>query len=220
LKKYELILFDLDGTLTDSAEGIVNSVQYALRRIGIIEEDRYKLNAFIGPPLVESFQKFYNFNTDLAWEAVQYYREYFSEKGMYENRVYPGVPLLLQKLQDESKYLAVATSKPGVYSEEILEHFDLRKYFNLVTGSNLDGSRINKADIISFVMGHFQQIPVDKVIMVGDRKHDVEGARVKGIDAAAVTYGYGSREELIKANPVYLIDTIDELETLLCQTIY
>ncbi|KUG03724.1 phosphoglycolate phosphatase [hydrocarbon metagenome] len=215
VKKYKLVIFDLDGTLTDSAEGIVNSVQYALAKLGIVEDDRYKLRAFIGPPLMDSFQKNYDLSSQQAWQAVQYYREYFAVNGMFENKVYDGIPSLLNRLQNYGRLMAVATSKPGVYAEQILDHFNLLKYFDLVVGSNLDGSMTDKAQIIALVLKSFEYLPLDEMIMVGDRTHDVEGAQANGIDVVAVTYGYASEEEFLCSRPSYLVDTVYELEKLL-----
>ncbi len=216
MKKYKLVIFDLDGTLTDSAEGIINSVQYALKKLGIAEDDRYKLRAFIGPPLVNSFEQFYALSSLEAWQAVQYYREYYALNGMFENRVYKGIPSLLNRLQKYGRLMAVATSKPGVYAEQILDHFDMLKFFDQVAGSNLDGSMTDKAELIALVLNDFEYLPGDKIIMVGDRKHDVEGAQANGIDVAAVAYGYASQEELLYSQPSYIVDTVSELEKLLC----
>jgi phosphoglycolate phosphatase len=210
---YDLILFDLDGTLTDPWEGITKSVQYALAKIGIQEPDRHKLTAFIGPPLVESFGHFYHLSLEQAWLAVQYYREYFSEHGLYENGVYEGIPELLQALNDRKIALGVATSKPTFYSDTILRHFDLNKYFQVVVGSNMDGSRVLKAEVIASSIKPFDR--ESQVLMVGDRCHDIEGARSNKIDSVAVAYGYGALDELQQAQPTYLVHTVEELAQLL-----
>lgn len=215
LNKYELIIFDLDGTLTDSGPGIINSVQYALEKMGINEEDRLKLHAFVGPPLIDSFQEFYEMTPKEAWQAVQYYRKYFVEKGMFENQVYAGMPALLARLYDSRRCLAVATTKPGVYARQILEHFDLLNYFNPVAGSNLDGSLMNKSELIAMVLEQFPHLQPQAALMVGDRKFDIQGAKLNGIDSVAVTFGYGSREELLKSQPVYMVDSVEELWQLL-----
>lgn len=212
MAKYNLMLFDLDGTLTDPAEGITKSVQYALNKVNIIEENRQELLKFIGPPLVESFQIFYGLEYEQAWQAVEYFREYFAKHGIFENKVYPGIESLVQRLKKEGKKLAVATSKPTVYSREILEHFKLADYFSMVAGSNLDGSRVAKAEIIQFVL-ESSQYPVQEVIMIGDRMHDINGARANGIDCAAVTYGYGDINELQDAD--YIVQSVGELANLL-----
>ncbi|HOB12348.1 MAG TPA: HAD family hydrolase [Syntrophomonadaceae bacterium] len=211
--KYELVLFDLDGTLTDPWEGITKSVQYALAKMNIDEPDRHKLTAFIGPPLAESFQQFYHLSPEQAWLAVQYYREYFAEYGLYDNRVYPGIPELLQELNSRRIPLGIATSKPTVYTETILRHFDLADYFRLVVGSNMDGTRVAKADVIQACLAEFGR--ESRALMIGDRRHDIEGARSNGIDSVAVAYGYGSVEELTQARPNYLVHTVEELTQLL-----
>ena len=215
LNKYKLIIFDLDGTLTDSGPGIINSVQYALEKMGIIEEDRFKLHAFVGPPLIDSFQEFYEMTPKEAWQAVQYYREYFVEKGMFQNQVYAGMPALLARLYDFQRCLAVATTKPGVYAQQILDHFDLLKYFNPVVGSNLDGSLMNKSGLIAMVLKQYQHLRTQEILMVGDRKFDIQGAKLNGIDSVAVTYGYGSREELLNSQAVYMVSSVEELSQLL-----
>lgn len=212
-KHYDLILFDLDGTLTDPWEGITKSVQYALAKMDIDEPDRHKLTAFIGPPLMESFQHFYHLDPEQAWLGVQYYREYFAEYGLYENTVYEGVPKLLESLKDRQIPLGVATSKPTFYSETILRHFNLDKYFQLVVGSNMDGTRVLKAEIIEASIKPFGI--ESQVLMVGDRRHDIEGAHSNRIDSTAVAYGYGSVDELQQAQPTYLVHSVAELAQLL-----
>ncbi|MGR6835211.1 HAD family hydrolase [Syntrophomonas erecta] len=212
MKDYQTILFDLDGTLTDPKEGITKSVQYALNKSGIKVPEQDELVKFIGPPLVESFRKFFQLGHDQAWKAVEYYREYFSVRGMYENEVYPGIDNLLKDLSEQGKCLAVATSKPTIYSERILEYFKLDKYFSLVIGSNLDGSRVVKKEIIEIAQAGKDP---GQTVMVGDRMHDVVGAHHNGIDSIAVAYGYGSIEELTNADPTYLVKTVQELGKLL-----
>ena len=146
--KKQYILFDLDGTLTDPAEGITKSVQYALKHFGIEEDDLEKLQPFIGPPLMESFMDFYGFSEEQAREAVTYYREYFRPQGIFENEVYKGIPELLEKLTDAGKTLILATSKPVVFAEQILEHFDLRQYFEFIGGSDIEQTRAKKTEIL------------------------------------------------------------------------
>lgn len=213
--QYKVILFDLDGTLTDPKIGITKSVQYALAKFGIEEPDLDKLIPFIGPPLVESFQEFYSLDKEQAQTAVGYYREYFTKAGMYENAVYPGIKELLAKLKSAGKELIVATSKPTVFSEKIIEHFGLTQFFTAIVGSNLDGSRIHKDEVIAYALHDLTDVVYDKVIMVGDRKHDIIGAQKNGIASIGVTYGYGTREELEQAKPALLTATVEELGKLL-----
>ena len=210
--KYEAILFDLDGTLTEPKEGIVNGVHYALSKMGIYEKDKEKLVAFIGPSLYESFSKFYGFSTDDAKKCVEYYRDYYSEKGINENLLMPGMDTLLDSLKKEGRKLYVATGKPTVYAEIVLKNFDLHKYFEIVIGSNLDGSRIEKGEIIAEVL---KNTNCKSPVMIGDREHDIIGANENNIDSIAVTFGYGTRDVLEKYNPTYIVDSVNEIRDIL-----
>ncbi|SDF08612.1 HAD family hydrolase [Sporomusa acidovorans] len=212
---YQVILFDLDGTLTDPKVGITKSVQYALAKFAIHEPDLEKLVPFIGPPLVESFQEFYSLSREEAVAGVGYYREYFTQAGMFENAVYPGTREMLALLSGTGKKLLVATSKPTVYSQQIIEHFNLPQFFQLIVGSNLDGSRIHKDEIISYILTELNCMEKKDIVMVGDRKHDVIGAQKNSIDSIAVQYGYGTVKELQDAGPTYMAATVDELTELL-----
>lgn len=207
---YKYILFDLDGTLTDSKEGITKSVQYALSKLGISITDLDSLEKFIGPPLKDSFMEYYNFSDTKADEAVKYYREYFSERGLFENKVYPGVEAMLKQLKETGLHLIVATSKPTVFSEKILGHFNLSKYFDAIVGSTLDGSRSKKADVIQFALEE-HKIKNDEAIMIGDREQDILGAAENGLKSIGVTYGFGSYEELEKAGASLIVNCVDEI---------
>lgn len=213
--KYDIILFDLDGTLTNPKEGITKCVQYALGKMNIIEDDLEKLVPFIGPPLMQTFKETYQLTDEDANKALAYYRERFSTVGLYENAVFPGIPELLEKLTAQGKTLFVATSKPTVFSVRILEHFGLQKYFQAIIGSNLDGTRVEKNEVIEYVLSELGDHDSAKVLMVGDRKHDIWGAQKNGIDVVGVGYGYGSAEELSGANPDFLVRTVAELGDLL-----
>lgn len=195
---YEYVLFDLDGTLTDPGIGITNAVIYALNKFSIRVEDRTELYRFIGPPLLDSFQQFYGFSLTESREAIQYYREYYAEKGLLENQVYDGIPELLRSLKKSGRKLLVATSKPEVYAVQILEHFGLLTYFDLVAGASLDESRNRKEDVIRYALRKINGDPA-QAVMVGDRVHDVEGAKANGLPVIGVLYGYGSEEELVGA---------------------
>lgn len=207
---YKYILFDLDGTLTNSKEGITKSVQYALNKLSISVQDLDSLEKFIGPPLKDSFMEYYNFDENKAEEAVAYYREYFSKKGLFENEVYPNIEPMLLKLKNAGLHLIVATSKPTVFSEKILVHFDLIKFFDAVVGSTLDGSRSKKADVIKFALEE-NKINPSKTLMVGDREHDIIGAKDNNLASIGVTYGFGSYDELKQAGASYIVNTVDEI---------
>ena len=210
MKKY--LLFDLDGTLTDSGEGIINSVIYALNSYGIHTEDRKSLESFIGPPLADSFMKYYGFDEFQAKEAVSRYREYFSVKGLFENRVYPGIPQMLQTLREKGFVLMVATSKPEEYTSRILEHFDLTKYFDFLGGATMDGTRAKKADVIRYVLETTGLINnLEQVTMIGDRRDDILGARANGIRSIGVLYGFGTREELETAGADKIAETVENI---------
>jgi phosphoglycolate phosphatase len=212
---YEVILFDLDGTLTDPKEGLTKGVQYALQSFGIFEPDLDKLEKFIGPPLNESFSEFYNFDKTQAEQAVAKYREYYGEKGLYENIVYPLIPQLLADLFAHRKILIVATTKLTSFAEQILKNFDILKYFTLVSGSNLDGTRNTKAAVINYALTKTAIEPSSKVVIVGDRKYDIIGARETGINSIGILYGYGSLAELTQAKPNHIVQTVQELRELL-----
>lgn len=209
------ILFDLDGTLTDPKLGITKSVAYALRRFDIEVENLDSLENFIGPPLKNSFMEQYNFSEVEANNAIKYYREYFSDTGLFENEIYDGIKDLLTQLKSLNKILIVATSKPTIYALKILEHFEILEYFDFVAGSELDGTRSDKADVISFALSENNITNLDSVIMIGDRKHDIIGAKKMGVTSAGVLYGYGDLDELSEANADYIISNVKELEKLL-----
>ena len=208
---YHYILFDLDGTLTDPAEGITNSVMYALKQYGIEENDRTKLYSFIGPPLVDSFMEKYGFSEEKAREATAYFREYFREKGIFENVPYEGMTECLAALKQRGRTLILATSKPEVFAKMILERFGFAPYFDYVFGASMDETRTRKDEVIAYALsGAGIEDPSD-CIMVGDRKHDVLGALANGMDAVGVLFGYGSREELTEAGARYIAETVEDI---------
>ncbi len=214
----EYLLFDLDGTLTDPKIGITTCVQYALKEFGIDEPDLDKLESFIGPPLKDSFMEMYHFTEEEADRAIAKYRERFSETGIFENEVYTGIPQMLDSLQSCGMFLAIASSKPTEYVERILEHFDLRKYFKVVVGSEMDGTRVDKEEVMMEALRQlfsYKPIQFSKVYMIGDRKFDVEGARKIGVESVGVSYGYGSMEELKEAHADYIVRSVQELQSLL-----
>lgn len=205
---YEVVLFDLDGTLTESGIGITRSVAHALRKHGIEEPDQKKLDRFVGPPLIDSFMRFYGFTAEQARQAVEDYREYYAVTGIFENRVYDGVIPMLQQLKAAGKRCILATSKPDHYAEQILEHFGLAPYFDFVAGATMDEKRTNKADVIAYALEHTGGRPA---VMIGDREHDVLGAKAHGLPCIGVLYGYGSREELEAAGASCIAATAEEI---------
>ena len=212
MKQY--LLFDLDGTLTDSMVGITSSVQYALEKFGIHVRYLKELIPFIGPPLAESFQKFYGFSKEDAEKAIQYYREYYAPKGIFENEVYEGIPEMLAHLTEAGFTLLVATSKPTVFARKVLKHFGMEDYFSFVGGSELDGSRTKKAEVISYILKTCG-IEAKEAIMIGDRRHDIEGGKACGLESVGVLYGYGTEQELTEAGADHIIRTVAELEDYL-----
>lgn len=216
MKKY--LLFDLDGTLTDPKIGICTCVQYALAAFGIQEPDLDKLEPFIGPPLKESFMEFYHMSKEQAEGAVEKYRERFQEKGIFENKIYKGVPGMLRALRSKGMVLAVASSKPTVFVRRILEHFHIARYFDVVVGSELDGTRVNKDQVVRETLRQLFQgtrVDPDQVYMIGDRRFDVEGAHAVRVESVGVTYGYGGMEELKEAGSDYIVCSVKELESFL-----
>lgn len=212
---FDLILFDLDGTLTDSAPGITRSVQYALRSMNLPADDPAQFRSFIGPPLVESFRRYLKADEATALRAVDFYREYYARQGIFENSVYPGIPELLGTLRGAGKTLAVATSKPTIYTDRILDHYRLRDYFDVVAGASLDETRTGKREIIAEALAHTDQSLRASPIMVGDRMHDILGAHLNHIPVAAVTWGYAASGELELSRPDYVVSTVPDLRALL-----
>lgn len=214
MQKMTEILFDLDGTLTDPMEGITKSVRYALNRFGIEAESLNRLIPFIGPPLKSSFQKFYGFSEENAEKAVEIYREYFSVTGIFENRVYEGIPALLAALKAQNKRIFLATSKPTVFAKQILEHFKLTNYFDDICGSLLSGERVEKTDVIEFAIKE-NQIQRESAVMIGDRCFDIDGGKAAGLKTIGVLYGYGDEEEIKKADPDKIALSVSDLSALL-----
>lgn len=206
MSKYNYYLFDLDGTLTDSELGITNSVKHALRKYGIEETDQNKLRKFVGPPLAESFMKYYGFSEEKAKKSIDYYREYYTNGGMFENSVYDGIPELLAKLKDAGKILIVATSKPELFAKQILEHFDLSKYFDCIAGATMDESRVHKDEIITYALDKYGVSEHrSEMVMIGDRENDIWGAKKNHLDSIGVLYGSGDLEELQAAGADYIV---------------
>ena len=218
---FKYILFDLDGTLTDPKLGITSSVQYALRALGIEEPSLDKLEPFIGPPLTDSFREFYGLDEEQMITAVDKYRERFATQGIFENEIYPGIPQMLADLKAKDKILAIASSKPTLFVEQILEHFEIRKYFDHVVGSNMDGTRGTKEEVVEETLRQMLTVEMtpaqkrDAVAMVGDRKFDIEGARAHGITSVGVLFGYAPEGELEEAGADYIVNSVRSLQVLL-----
>ena len=212
----KILLIDLDGTLTDPKEGITKCVQYALKHFGI-ESETEELMCFIGPPLVDSFKEFYKMSEDDALVAVEKYRERFRDIGIFENGVYVGISHMLSKCKDMGYIIGLATSKPEEFAIRILEKYELAKYFDEITGSTMDGSRNNKTDVIreAFARMNITECNIDEVLMIGDREHDIIGAKNCGIESVGVNFGYASDGELQAAGADYIVDSVKELEDLL-----
>lgn len=214
-KEYKYILLDLDGTVTDSMEGITKSIQYALKHFGIEVDNLNNLRKFVGPPLKESLMEYCHFSETQAEEGIRKYRERFADIGIYENAVYPGIETLLQQLNDAGKQVMLATGKPAYYAEKILNYFHLKSYFKFIGGSGLDGSLSHKDEVIRHVLANNAIYDLSQVVMVGDREHDIKGARQTGIDNIGVLYGYGDREELTQAGADRIVASVEELGQVL-----
>ena len=206
------ILFDLDGTLTDSGEGIINCAAMTLERFGLPVPSRDKMRVFVGPPLGDTFVQF-GIPPERVQEAIDIFRSRYVPIGKYENFPYPGIRELLEALNNQGHTLFVATSKPEVTAVEVLEHFQLSEYFQMICGAALDQSRITKSEVIAFLLE--QNGRIDNAIMVGDTAYDVTGAAAHGIPTIGVSWGYGNVEEMKKAGASAIADTPEELLKLL-----
>ena len=216
---YKYILFDLDGTLTDSAIGIINGCLFAMKKNGFPVPDPAALYPFIGPPLEDTFVEQLGVTPQKAWEMVEDYRVYYNEKGAFENRVYDGIPDALRALKAGGRILATATSKPYESAVGILRHFGLLQYFDLVGAATLDGRIARKRDVITHTLRQLGNPDKSEVLMIGDRAGDASGAAENGIDFLGALYGYGSRQELLEAgarffakSPADIIPVIGEME--------
>ncbi|WP_338115945.1 HAD family hydrolase [Paenibacillus monticola] len=212
--RFTSILFDLDGTLTDPKEGITKSVEFALNKFNIQVEHLDELLSYIGPPLVDSFMEFHAFSAEQAQQAVVFYRERYSSIGLFENKVIDGIPQLLEDLKNLGYSLYVATSKPTVFAEEILKEYKLDSYFKHIVGSNLDGTRSKKQEVIQYVLDQ-NLIQPEHALMIGDRKHDIIGAIGCGLECLGVTFGYGSEEELRQAGADQIAYRVEEISDLI-----
>ncbi|MEG1541521.1 MAG: HAD family hydrolase, partial [Oscillospiraceae bacterium] len=208
MKKYDYIFFDLDGTLSNSAPGIINSVLYALEKMNLPVGDRAQLKKFVGPPLSESFSRYYGLTPEEAGLAVKHFREYYQAHGIIENEMYPGIDTLLEKLKAGGKRLVVATSKPEPFAKKILARYGIDGYFDFIAGSTLDETRVRKAEVITYALNACEISDKSRVVMVGDREHDIIGALANGLDTIGVLYGYGDRAELEAAGATYIVENV------------
>lgn len=212
---FDTLLFDLDGTLTDSTEGIVRCLEYALERMGFdIPEDT---NKFLGPPLYRSFAEFCGMNEEQVNEAVRIFRERYSTVGLFENRVYEGVPEMLKRLRDGGKRIMVATSKPEVYAVRIFDRFGLSQFFEIVGGANINGTRNDKDEVIEYVLEKAGISDRSSVLMIGDRRQDVIGAHKTGLKCMGILWGFGSIEELTEAGADFIAETPEKAADMLLQ---
>lgn len=208
------LFFDLDGTLTESAPGIMNSIRFALRHYGIDDAGDETLRLFIGPPLLDSFRDLFGFSDEKAREAIGFYREYFGARGLFENSVYDGIRETLDALKSQGKRLFVATSKPEIFMHRILERFDLAKFFDFAGGADIEETRSEKAKVIDYVISqnHLEdERRSGRILMIGDRKHDIIGAHENDIPCCAVLWGYGSAEEFARNGADFVISRPQEL---------
>lgn len=203
---FDNLLFDLDGTLTDSYDGIINAVLYALKKMDAPLLERNEMGKFVGPPLTYSFINFCGFSKEKADAATELYREYYSERGWKENKVYDGVPEMLAALKAKGKLLAVATSKPEFFARKICEHFGIAKYFDFIGGASFDHTRADKELVIEYVINTLD-LNRSRTLMIGDRKYDVIGGKTTGLKTMGVLYGYGDRAEHEAAGADYIADT-------------
>lgn len=215
MTNYQTIIFDLDGTLTDSQTGIINSLAYAFKQMGLPLPAQSQLKKFIGPPLSQSFQDFCGLNDIETQKIISYYRQYFSDKGWKENQLLPGARELLAKLKQAGKTLLVASSKPEVFVKQILDHFEIDSYFTVIAGASLDDSRSQKSAVIAHALKTAKIEELKGCVMVGDRKHDVEGAKVQGLPTIGLLLGFGSRQELEESGAIAIAENFQDLEEIL-----
>lgn len=208
---YKYVLFDLDGTISDSSEGITKAVQKSLSEMGIEVADRGELRKFIGPPLAYSYSKFFGFDEEQCAEAIRRYRAYYSVRGLFENTPYPGIAELLSHIKESGRKVAVTTSKPDKFTLQILENFGFLNYFDFVAGATMDEKRGTKDEVVAYCLEQLGNPDKKDVVLVGDTRFDAEGAAKVGIDSIGVLYGFGTREELENAGATHIAETVEEI---------
>lgn len=209
------IFFDLDGTLTDPFEGVTSSFLYALSKFGITVENKNELRRVIGPPLSDSFQNFYGLDPEQTLEANKYYREYFTKFGLLQNEIFPGIPELLSNLKNKGYKLYVATSKPIEFAVQVLDSFNITGCFEFVSANNFADERHTKAQVIQYIFDTYPNINKEECIMVGDRKYDVEGAKLFDIKSIGVLFGYAENGEFEAAGADYIVESVEDIEKLI-----
>ena len=212
---YKAILFDLDGTLTESGEGITKCVQYALEKLGRPESDLEKLKVYIGPPLMEQFMKYADLDEATARKAVEYYRERYKPIGIYETSLYKDGDIMLKRLKNAGKYLAIATSKPQAMAEEVLRYLGIYDYFDKIMGADLIGPRQSKQSVLEALFEKIENKDRSKYIMIGDTKFDIIGANLMKIDSLGVSYGYGNKKEMLELGALKVLDSTKEIADFL-----
>lgn len=215
MKKYDIIAFDLDGTITNPARGLLASYKYAFSKMGIPPEPDEALLRFIGPPLYEEWQACYGLSPEEAAEMIGHFREFFSVYGWWDNELYPGIPELLATLKEREKKIVLSTSKPEVFAKKILSLFKIDGYFDFVGAADLGHTREKKHEVLEYALCGVGASDRDKCILIGDRKYDAEGAKICGIDSLGVLYGHGGVSELEAAGFNYLVRTPNEVSELL-----
>lgn len=211
------VLFDLDGTLIDSSEGITKSVQYALQHFGIQEKNLEKLYPFIGPPLMDSFERYYGFTEEMAKEAVVQYRKRYTDIGIFECRLYPGVKDVLAQLKQQGYRIGMASSKPEEACRRILEHFEILDDFDDVVGATFDGRISTKEQVLAEVFRRWEDIPSQRMCLIGDTIFDVEGANSHDIPCIAVSFGFGDMDKMLAAGAVVRCDDFTELPEIIAE---
>ena len=211
MKDYDFYLFDFDGTLCDTTEGIFNSVIYSLKCYGIEESDMEKLRFFVGPPLFKSYKTLYNVSDDDANWLIAKYRERYKDKAAEESCIYEGVKEMLSALKGRGKKIAVASSKPKKFVDEISQYHDIYKYYDFVSAEDFKNNHSSKEDLINRCFDFFGNPEKEKVIMIGDRFYDIDGAKAVGVDSAGAVYGFGTEEELSKAGATYILNSPKDL---------
>jgi phosphoglycolate phosphatase len=211
MKKYDVIAFDLDGTLTNPERGLIASFVYALGKMGVDYGEKEELKRFIGPPIYEEWQRVFGFTPEESSKALLIFREYYSVYGWWDNEMYPGVPEMLRALCESGKKIILATSKPEVFARKILDLFDIAKYFDYVGGADTDKTRDKKHEVLAYSMASLGVTDTSRVILVGDRVYDAEGARACGVDSLGVLYGHGSREEIENSGFNYICESVEDI---------